>query len=60
MEGNPLFEFEFTPVSEQQWMRRVQKTVHHAKLQQLRDPEDTDDMVGGHHQDLGRGDQTAP
>ena len=44
IEGNPLFEFEFTPISEQQWMRRVRKTVFHAQLQQLRDPEDTDDM----------------
>ena len=44
MEGNPLFEFTFTPISEQQWMRRVQKTVFHAQLHQLRDPLDTDDM----------------
>ena len=44
MEGNPLFEFEFTPVSEQQWLRKLQKTVYHAQLRQLRDPEDTDDM----------------
>ena len=44
LEGNPLFEFTFTPASEQQWMRRVRKTVFHAKLHQLRDPEDTDDM----------------
>ena len=44
LEGNPLFEFAFTPLSSQQWMRRVRKTVFHAQLQQLRDPEDTDDM----------------
>ena len=44
LEGNPLFEFAFAPASEQQWMRRVRKTVFHAQLQQLRDPEDTDDM----------------
>ena len=44
IEGNPLFEFAFTPVNEQQWMRRVRKTVYHAKLHQLRDPEDSDDM----------------
>ena len=44
MEGNPLFEFQFTPVSEQQWLKRVQKTVFHAQLRQLRDPKDSDDM----------------
>ena len=44
LEGNPLFEFAFTPLSSQQWMRRVQKTIYHAQLQQLRDPEDSDDM----------------
>ena len=35
--------------------RRVRKTVFHAQLQQLRDPEDSDDMGGGHHQGFGRG-----
>ena len=44
MEGNPLFEFDFLPISEQQWLRKLQKTVYHAQLRQLRDPEDTDDM----------------
>ena len=44
MEGNPLFEFTFTPISEQQWLKRVQKTIYHAQLRQLRDPLDTDDM----------------
>ena len=44
MEGNPLFEFTFTPISEQQWLRTLQKTVYHAQLRQLRDPLDTDDM----------------
>ena len=44
IEGNPLFEFTFTPVSEQRWLKRVQKTVYHAQLQQIRDPEDSDDM----------------
>ena len=44
IEGNPLFQFTFTPISEQQWMRRVRKTVYHAQLHQLRDPEDSDDM----------------
>ena len=44
MEGNPLFEFDFLPVSEQQWLRRVQKTVFHTQLRQRRAPKDTDDM----------------
>ena len=44
MEGNPLFEFQFSPINSQQWLRRVQKTVFHAQLRQLRDPLDTDDM----------------
>ena len=44
MEGNPLFEFDFLPVSEQQWLRRVQKTIYHTQLRQRRAPEDTDDM----------------
>ena len=44
IEGNPLFEFDFNPISEQQWLRRLQKTVYHAQLRQRRDPEDTDDM----------------
>ena len=44
MGGNPLFEFDFLPVSEQQWLRRVQKTIYHTRLRQRRAPEDTDDM----------------
>ena len=44
MEGNPLFEFDFLPISEQQWLKRVQKTVYHTQLRQRRAPEDTDDM----------------
>ena len=32
------------PISEQQWLRRVQKTLYHTKLRQLRDPQDSDDM----------------
>ena len=44
MEGNPLFEFQFSPVSEQQWLRTVQKTIYHAKLRQRRELEDSDDM----------------
>ena len=44
MGGNPLFQFDFNPISEQQWLRRVQKTVYHTQLRQRRDPEDTDDM----------------
>ena len=44
MEGNPLFEFNFQPISEQQWLRTVRKTVYHAKLRQRRDLEDSDDM----------------
>ena len=47
MEGNPLFEFQFSPISEQQWLKRVQKTVFHTQLRQLRDPKDTDDMGVG-------------
>ena len=42
--GNPLFDFEFSPVSEQQWLKRVQKTVYHTRLRQRRPPEDSDDM----------------
>ena len=44
MEGDPLFEFHFSPISEQEWLRRVQKTVYHARLHQRRDLEDSDDM----------------
>ena len=42
--GNPLFNFEFLPVSSQQWLRRVQKTLYHTRLRQRRAPLDTDDM----------------
>ena len=42
--GNPLFEFEFSPISEQHWLRRVQKSVYNAKLKQRRDLQETDDM----------------
>ena len=42
--GNPLFEFEFSPVSQDQRMKRVQKTIYNAKLRQRRDPEDSEDM----------------
>ena len=42
--GNPLFEFEFSPVSNQQWLRRVQKTVYHTRLRQRRELSETDDM----------------
>ena len=42
--GNPLFEFEFSPISRNEWMRRVQKSVYNAKLRQRRDPEDSEDM----------------
>ena len=44
MEGNPLFEFDFNPISEQQWLRRLQKTVYHAQLRQRREPVEGDDM----------------
>ena len=44
MEGNPLFEFQFSPLSSQQWLRRVQKSVYHAKLRQRRDPQEKDDL----------------
>ena len=44
MEGNPLFEFQFSPISSQQWLRRVQKSVYHARLHQRRALEDRDDI----------------
>ena len=44
MEGNPLFQFDFTPVNEQQWLRRVQKTIYHTQLRQRREPVVGDDM----------------
>ena len=44
MEGNPLFEFDFLPVSEQQWLKRVQKTIYHTQLRQRREPVVGDDM----------------
>ena len=47
MGGNPLFEFEFLPVSEQQWLKRVQKTIYHTRLRQRRAPLDTDDIGVG-------------
>ena len=42
--GNPLFEFEFSPISRNDWMRRVQKTIYNAKLKQRRNLQETDDM----------------
>ena len=42
--GNPLFEFEFSPVSSQQWMRRVQKSIYNTRLKQRRELQETDDM----------------
>ena len=47
MGGNPLFDFEFSPVSEKQWLKRVQKTVYHTRLRQRRAPEETDDIGVG-------------
>ena len=44
MGGNPLFNFEFLPISEQRWLKRVQKTLYHTRLRQRRPPEDTDDV----------------
>ena len=44
MEGNPLFEFQFSPISEQEWLRRVQKSMYHARLHQRRTLEDRDDI----------------
>ena len=44
MEGNPLFEFNFHPISEQQWLRKVQKTIYNARLNQRRELQETDDM----------------
>ena len=45
--GNPLFEFKFLPVSQKEWMKRVHKSVFSTKLQQLRAPNDTDDLGVG-------------
>ena len=42
--GNPLFEFEFSPVSQKQWMKRVQKTIYSTRLKQRREPVDSDDV----------------
>ena len=44
MGGNPLFDFDFTPISRKQWLRRVQKTIYSTKLRQRRPPLDTDDV----------------
>ena len=40
----PLFEFDFSPVVDQQWFQTVKKTVYHTKLRQRREPEDSDDI----------------
>ena len=42
--GNPLFEFQFSLISSQQGMRRVQKTVFHAQLQQHRETRSSDNL----------------
>ena len=42
--GNLLFEFEFSPVSQKQWMRRVSKTIYSTRLKQRREPVDSDDV----------------
>ena len=44
MEGNPLFEFQFSPVNSQQWLRKVQKSIYNARLKQRRELQETDDM----------------
>ena len=44
MGGNPLFQFEFSPVSERQWMKRVEKTVYRTKLRQRWLPLKKDDV----------------
>ena len=44
MGGNPLFQFDFLPVSSKQWMKRVEKTVYRTKLRQRRLPLKTDDV----------------
>jgi len=44
MGGNPLFEFEVTPVTDRQWLTTASKTVYHTNLRQRRQPEDTDDI----------------
>ena len=42
--GNPLFEFQFSPISEQQWLRRVQKSIYNIRLKQRRELQESDDM----------------
>ena len=44
MGGNPLFEFDFAPISRRQWLKKVEKTVYSTRLRQRRAPEDTDDV----------------
>ena len=43
----PLFKFEFPPISEEQWMKRVSKSIYHTKLKQRRLPLDMDDIGVG-------------
>ena len=42
--GNPLFEFNFMPVSRKQWMKRVEKTIYSTRLKQRRELKESDDM----------------
>ena len=44
MGGNPLFQFDFSPISERQWMKRVEKTVYRTRLKQMRLPKKSDDV----------------
>ena len=40
----PLFEFEFSPVSKREWLKRVEKTIYHSRLRERRLPQDSDDI----------------
>ena len=42
--GNPLFEFDFAPVSQDQRMKRVHKTVYNTRLKQRRELRKEDNM----------------
>ena len=44
--GNPLFEFDFAPLSQREWKGRVKKTVSRAQLRQRREPDQEEDLGG--------------
>ena len=45
--SGPLFEFQFLPISQRQWLKRVEKTIYSTRLRQRRAPEVTDDIGVG-------------